>query len=97
MAGVIRLSPEELESIAQQYGTESGNVFDLIGRLDGLMGVLHDVWEGNAKDAFAGQYEELKPSFTQMANLLEDVNRQLASTAQTLRDTDATIASQIRG
>ncbi|RKQ33911.1 WXG100 family type VII secretion target [Oceanobacillus halophilus] len=97
MSGMIRLSPEELESIAKRYGVESGNVMNIIGNLDGLMETLHQVWEGNAKEAFHGQYEELRPSFLRMVELLEDVNRQLASTAQTLRETDANIASQIRG
>ncbi|WP_085992899.1 WXG100 family type VII secretion target [Oceanobacillus senegalensis] len=97
MSGMIRLSPEELESIAKRYGVESGNVMNIVGNLDGLMETLHQVWEGNAKEAFHGQYEELRPSFLRMVELLEDINRQLASTAQTLRETDANIASQIRG
>ncbi|GAA0443742.1 WXG100 family type VII secretion target [Virgibacillus sp. AGTR] len=96
MSGMMRISPEELATIAQQYGMESGNVLNIVGNLDGLMEKLEEIWEGNAKDAFAGQYEELRPSFMQMVELLEDVQRQLASTAQTLHDTDATIASQMR-
>lgn len=97
MAGMIRLSPEELESIASRYGVESTNVLDIVGNLDGLMETLHQIWEGSSKEAFHGQYEELRPSFMQMVELLEDINQQLSSAAAVMRDTDTNIASQIRG
>lgn len=97
MSGNIRLNPEELESFAQQYQQESGQVNDQIGRLDGLIGNLQDAWEGGASAAFAERYEEHKKSFIQMQQLLEDISRQLQSSAHALRDADADIASQIRG
>ncbi|RUQ29098.1 hypothetical protein ELQ35_10740 [Peribacillus cavernae] len=31
---------------------------------------LRSIWEGASSDAFAQQYEELKPSFVQMSTLL---------------------------
>ncbi|ASN06087.1 WXG100 family type VII secretion target [Virgibacillus necropolis] len=96
MAGNIRLSPEELRDVARRYGIESGNVQQVVGTLDGMRDHLNQVWEGNAKEAFIAQYEELRVSFVQMVELLEGVNHQLASTAQTLEDTDTQIAGQIR-
>jgi WXG100 family type VII secretion target len=97
MAGIIRVTPEQLEEKAQRYQDESGKVEEQIGVLRGLINQLQDEWEGESSRAFAQQYEELEPSFKQMAQLLADVSRQLDSTAKTLRDTDQTIASQIRG
>lgn len=97
MSGTIRLSPEELRDVARRYGIESGNISTVLGNLDGLRDHLNQVWEGNSKEAFIGQYEELRLSFVRMVELLEEVNLQLTSTAQTLEDTDTQIASQIRG
>jgi len=97
MSGNIRLNPEELEAYAQRYNEESGQVNDMIIRLNDLIGQLHESWEGGASEAFQTQYEELRPSFENMQVLLEDIGRQLASSADTLRQTDASIASQIRG
>jgi len=96
MSNNIRLSPDEMESIAGQYRVESGNVTNVIGNLDGLMDRLNGSWEGSAQVAFADQYDELKPSFLKMADLLEKINEQLNSTAEALRSTDSNIASQIR-
>jgi len=97
MSGNIRLNPEELEEFAGRYADESGQVGEMVTRLRGLIGQLTEAWEGGAAEAFATQYEELEPSFQNMQVLLEDISRQLSSSANTLRDTDANIASQIRG
>ncbi|MFX3616602.1 MAG: WXG100 family type VII secretion target [Sporolactobacillus sp.] len=95
MAGQIRLTPEELRSYAAKYGQESSNTGELIGRLDGMINQLAQVWEGASSQAFKSQYERLRPSFNQMQQLLEDINHQLAKTATILEDTDRQIASQI--
>lgn len=97
MSGNIRLNPEELETYAQQYNGEAGEVVAQMGRLDGLMSNLQGAWEGGASTAFAERYEEHKKSFILMQELLEDISRQLRSSANALRDADSDIASQIRG
>lgn len=97
MSGIIRVTPEQLEEKAKRYEEESGKVEEQIGTLRNLINQLQDEWEGESSRAFAQQYEELEPSFKQMAQLLADVSQQLDSTANTLRDTDQSIASQIRG
>ncbi|TGB03457.1 WXG100 family type VII secretion target [Halobacillus salinus] len=97
MAGNIRLTPDELREFARQYNNESANVQDLIGRLDGMSGQLQEIWEGASSEAFAAQYQELRPSFEKMTTLLAEVSQQLSNSANTLEETDQNIAGQIRG
>ncbi|MDQ0215840.1 WXG100 family type VII secretion target [Oikeobacillus pervagus] len=97
MSGIIRVTPAELRDMATRYNNESGQVEELVGRLDTMKGQLKEMWEGASSDAFIGQYEELRPSFVEMANLLDSISRQLNDSANILEDTDAQIASQIRG
>ncbi|UNL86360.1 WXG100 family type VII secretion target [Priestia koreensis] len=97
MSGIIRVTPAELREMSGRYNTESGHVQELVSRLDGMKSQLQDMWEGASSDAFAAQYEELKPSFVQMHNLLADIAKQLSDSANVLEDTDNQIASQIRG
>ncbi|MFD2922407.1 WXG100 family type VII secretion target [Halobacillus shinanisalinarum] len=97
MSNNIRLTPDELREFARQYNTESSNVQELISRLDGMSGQLQEIWEGASSEAFASQYQELRPSFERMSTLLAEVSQQLNSTATTLEDTDQQIAGQIRG
>ncbi|MGE7604660.1 WXG100 family type VII secretion target [Peribacillus sp. NPDC097675] len=93
----IRVTPSELKDVARQYDNESQQVTDIIGRLDKMRDHLVGIWEGASSQAFVGQYEELKPSFNDMARLLNEVSQQLTKSAQILEDTDNQIASQIRG
>ena len=93
----IRVTPSELKDVARQYDNESQQVIDIIGRLDKMRDHLVGIWEGSSSQAFVGQYEELKPSFNDMARLLNEVSQQLTKSAQILEDTDNQIASQIRG
>ncbi|RWZ54500.1 WXG100 family type VII secretion target [Halobacillus fulvus] len=97
MSNNIRLTPDELREFARQYNTESSNVQELISRLDGMSGQLQEIWEGASSQAFAAQYQELRPSFERMSTLLAEVSQQLNNTATTLEDTDQQIAGQIRG
>ncbi|MFJ7978420.1 WXG100 family type VII secretion target [Peribacillus sp. NPDC096379] len=97
MSGIIRVTPAELDSMSNRYTSESNQVGDQITRLNTMIGELESVWEGEASRAFSEQYDALKPSFVQMQNLLEDISRQLKSTARALADADNQIASQIRG
>lgn len=97
MSGVIRVTPEQLEQRSTEYLREGENIQEVIGKLDSLRNVLESEWEGQASQAFIGQYEELKPSFLKMKELVDEISRQLQQTAGILRDTDQQIASQIRG
>ncbi|UYO35068.1 WXG100 family type VII secretion target [Bacillus zhangzhouensis] len=97
MSGIIRVTPEELRATAKQYGVESQEVLNQVDRLNRMITDLKGMWEGASSEAFADQYEQLKPSFIKMSDLLTDVSNQLDQTANTLESTDQDIASQIRG
>lgn len=97
MSGVIRVTPAELESMSQKYNQESGQVGEQISRLDSMIQQLEGAWEGAASRAFSEQYQELRPSFNQMRDLLEQIYKQLSSTAKALEAADNDIANQIRG
>ncbi|WP_054950773.1 WXG100 family type VII secretion target [Numidum massiliense] len=95
MSEVIRATPAELEAIAKRY-LENGNVLeDVNGKLETMAGELLDKWQGASSEAFIKQYEDLKPSFQRMRQLLDEIGQQLHKTAGILRDTDQSIASQI--
>ncbi|MBM7542012.1 MULTISPECIES: WXG100 family type VII secretion target [Amphibacillus] len=96
MAGMIRVTPEELVSMSNRYSSESSQVGEQITRLDNMIQELETMWEGQASRAFSEQYQSLRPSFTEMQQLLEDISLQLNSSAKALEDADQQVASQIR-
>ncbi len=91
----IRLEHEELYARAGEYSNESEEVNAMTGRLDSLMDNLMSEWEGKAAEAFVNQYEEIKPSIIKLEELLSDVSEQLKKIADTMQETDESIAGGI--
>ena len=73
MASQIRISPDQMRERANSYQTESGNVSEMIGRLDSLLQSLLGEWEGSASEAYRERYESLRPAFTQAEELLAEI------------------------
>lgn len=92
----IRLNPDELEGYASNYSRKAEEINTTISDLQTLTSDLGNLWEGEAYVAFLEQFEELKPSFLEMVELLQKIDQQLVSTADALRQADANIAGQIR-
>ncbi|WP_026909343.1 WXG100 family type VII secretion target [Paucisalibacillus globulus] len=92
----IRLNPDELEGYAANYSRKAEDINGTIVELTQLTTNLGDLWEGEAFQAFFDQFEELKPSFLSMVELLQKIDQQLVSTAGALRDADTNVAGQIR-
>lgn len=97
MAGRIKLSPDELRTSAEKYSNGSQEIQQILSTLTQEQGVIRDNWEGNAFDSFDNQFTELSPKIQQFAELLQDIREQLHKVAEIIEQTDADIASQIRG
>lgn len=96
MAGQIRISPDQMDQRANQYTQQANTVQDVISTMVSLLNQLQSEWEGSAAEAYAEKWEQLKPSFVAAKNLIDDIATSLHSTATSLRDTDANIASQFK-
>lgn len=97
MAGQIRISPEQMRGRANEYRAEANNVGQVISKMDSLLNQLQAEWEGAASESYAERYNELKPSFVKAQELINEIAQALDQTANTLEDTDASIASGFRG
>ena len=72
-----------------------GNV---ISRMDSLLSALQSEWEGEASNAYASRFQELRPGFVRAQELITEIAQSLDSHAQALEETEhANIASAFRG
>ena len=94
MAGQIRMTPETMRQRAGEYRTESSNLQDLIGRMDNLLNQLQEEWEGQAAQAYATKFGELRPGFVAAKDLIDDIATALDRTAEAVESTDQEIANQ---
>lgn len=93
-SGQIRMTPDTMRARAGEYRVESQNVEDVISKMDSLLETLLTEWEGSASEAYAAKFEELRPSFVQAKELIDDIATALDKTAESVEATDNAIANQ---
>ena len=94
MSGQIRMTPEQMRQRAGEFRTESDNTEQVISKMQSLIGTLRSEWEGQAAQKFDEQFQQLKPSFQKMRELISDVATQLDQTAMAVEQLDRDIAGK---
>ncbi len=85
----LRVSPEQLRGRASEYRTQGQNMEDLISKLDSLINVLESEWEGNSASRYIARYSELRPSFTSMRQLIDELATSLDQEANKFEEADS--------
>ena len=93
--GQIKLTPEELRTSAVKYTNGSSDIDNVLSILTSEQEAIRENWEGTAFESFDNQFTELKPKIQEFSQLLQDINSQLNSVADTIEQTDQDIAGQI--
>ena len=91
----IKLTPEELRTSAVKYTNGSSDIDNVLAILSSEQEAIRENWEGSAFESFDNQFSELKPKIQEFSQLLQDINTQLNSVADTIEQTDQDIAGQI--
>jgi WXG100 family type VII secretion target len=79
---------------SRDYHQEAEKINEVINRMTSLISELQTEWEGQASKSFENQFNELKPSFVNMHNLVETISHQLQQTGSAMQERDQDIASQ---
>ncbi|MBD5096187.1 MAG: WXG100 family type VII secretion target [Lachnospiraceae bacterium] len=96
MASQIRMTPETMRTRASEYTTQANNLQTVITKMDALLQTLQGEWEGNASEAYAARFAELRPGFVKAKDLIDEISAALKKTAQMVEATDNSIANQFR-
>lgn len=91
----IKLTPEELRTSAVKYTNGSSDIDNVLAILTSEQEAIRENWEGSAFESFDNQFSELKPKIQEFSQLLQDINTQLNSVADTIEQTDQDIAGKI--
>lgn len=96
MAGIIRMSPDEVVSISKVYSESSQEIDSMLAKLRQAQAELATQWEGDAFASFEEQFNALAPKVQDFSTLMMDINAQLIKIAEIVRDTDAQIGQTVR-
>lgn len=93
----IKFSPDEVEGIANEIVNSRESVCSEVTRLhDVIINDLCANWDGNASNKYADEFETLKADvMDKFIAMLDDLNVQLHSIIDAMRQADEDIASQI--
>ena len=92
----IRMTPEQMRQRAGEVRTQGESFQDVINRMQDVINELQTEWEGQARRAFADQFNRLKPAFNDMRQLIGDIGTQLDATANAVEQLDQDIASRFK-
>lgn len=95
-SGQIRMTPDVMRTRAGEYTEQANNVAEVIDKMDKLLEALLSEWEGAASEAYADKFGQLRPSFVDAKNLIDDIATALTQTADAVEAQDASIASQFK-
>jgi WXG100 family type VII secretion target len=95
--GQIRMTPETMRTRAGEYTAQAEALQGIINKMDSLLNNLQSEWEGEASQAYAARFTELRPGFVKAKDLIDEISAALKSTANIVEQTDQNIANQFRG
>lgn len=95
--GQIRMTPDTMRTRAGEYSAEAEKLQGIIGKMDSLLKNLQSEWEGDASQAYAARFTELRPGFIKAKELIDEISTALKSTAKIVEETDKSIAGQFKG
>lgn len=97
MAGNIRIDPETMRQRSSQFKNQAENVGQVISSMDSLLNQLQQEWEGEASRSFAERFQQLRPSFVNAQNLINEIAQSLDQSAQRMEEADRAMASGFKG
>ncbi len=89
MAPRIKISPDQVRAVAQQFRAASQESEEMVLRLNTTIRALEPDWEGMTKEHFYHQFTEWKTRMTQFVGLLDEINRQLVAIAAKFEEADS--------
>ena len=88
MAGIISVTPDQLRSQSRVYLDARDMVAEAKARVDAMNNQIADQWRGEAFKAYLVQFDQLAVHIREFNNLLESINGQLNTYANTIEERD---------
>ncbi len=88
MAGKIKLTPNELNTVSTKMNSFSTQIENLGRQIDNELKNLRMQWEGSASQQFYDQWDSQRDSFRKISELLRTVGTQLKTVASRIESAD---------
>lgn len=98
MASQIRMTPQELRDGSTTLQNQKEQCMEILASMKSKVDEVAGNWEGAAQNAFVAQFEELYKNISEaLPQTVDGISDMLKSSATTIEEADAQIASALRG
>jgi WXG100 family type VII secretion target len=77
MAGRIKITPEQIRSVATQFSQAGTQSQDLVSRLTNTVNGMQPEWEGMTSQRFYADFQSWSSQMTKFVELLNGISTQL--------------------
>jgi len=100
MEGIIKVTPEQLISTAEEFNSASSQVQNLTQQMIQTVDSLKSAWEGEAATAYSNQFHQLEDDMNRMHSMInEHVTdlKEMAKQYQTAEQANAEVSNSLAG
>ena len=91
----IKMDPAEMTAKASQLDAKGDEFNTVVTEMEKLVNQLCSAWDGAASDAYATQFQGLKPGFKDVEQLIQDLAQQIRDISKIISDADEDIAKKL--
>lgn len=92
---LIQVTPELLTSKANELRNLRSQHDEIMSRMNSLITSLHEVWRGDAQEAFVEKYESMQATFNSFSELIEEYAKLMNNASNKLYDADQSIQASM--
>lgn len=88
MSKRIRITPDQVRTVASQFKQASDQSQEMVNRLTGSLRSMESEWEGMTKERFYGGFQEWQSHMTRFVSLLAEINTAMNAIADRFQAAD---------
>ena len=96
MANLIKIIPESLKEEAANVRNIKASYSDIISRLNNLVYIMTESWQGEAQQAFTKRYQERQKDIKQLEEFMNQLSKEMDDIASRMQNTDTSLAAKIK-
>ena len=89
MEGILKVTPEQLETAAGEFANKGTTVGNLTSEMTQLVEGLNSVWEGEAATAFTTKFRQLDDDIQKMVKMIQEHSNDLNEMARVYREAES--------
>ena len=90
----IKVSSEQLESMAGEIRAIANDLDGIIGEAGGLVSQISSVWEGLAHESFMSDYNSQKENLAQLGEIVTGLGTQVSQVAAAWAETEQGLSAR---